>query len=438
MRFLAGFTLACAFVWPVSFVLAGGSATRIDPAFGEHGVVLIPTGGSGTPFSANAVAQDREGRLVAVGGSDDNFVIARYLSDGTPDLSFGGGDGLVYEGDWQMGPHGQIAAATGVAVEPDGGMVVVGNADIPEGPRRTSRYYGILRLDQNGDTVNSFGIRGNGRILGSETQPFSVTLQTAGKILVGGETTKTGPINRFAAYVSRYLPTGRIDKSFGPKGTGWTRLVPRLNLSAGVLDSTVLPSGKILLSGYFDYRFMVARLTKAGLIDRNFGHGGMVLTKINPQGQNATAVGWGLARDQKQRIVVAGYVQPTKQDLHYYAALARYLPSGKLDQSFGKHGIVRTRLGGYAFARHVAIQRNGRIVVAAESGSPSSPRFTVLRYLTSGKLDRSFFGDGVLTSNLGSKSSARDVIIDTKGRLVVSGGAVDEGAQEFLLMRLIP
>src|SRR5207302_6993348 len=85
--------------------------------------------------------------------------------------------------------------------------------------------------------------------------------------------------------------------------------------------------------------------------------------------------------------------------------VARYTSAGDLDNTFGDlvSGSVRTGKTTTDFgtssdwAHGLALQADGKIVVAGESGG----NFALARYATDGTLDNSFDGDGKLVTNLG-------------------------------------
>jgi len=108
-----------------------------------------------------------------------------------------------------------------------------------------------------------------------------------------------------------------------------------------------------------------------------------------------------------------------------------------LDASFGNGGTVVTDVGHGAFdtAYAVALQQNGKLVVAGTAETSSGERFCVLRYRPNGALDPTFGGDGrVMTSFGGSFQQARDVAIQN-GKVVVTGTANVDGRLAFALAR---
>ena len=148
-----------------------------------------------------------------------------------------------------------------------------------------------------------------------------------------------------------------------------------------------------------------------GDLDPTFGDGGKVTTAF-PGGSYANAV----VVQTDAKIVVVGAVGD-------HVAVARYQPNGSLDPDFGTDGLVTTQLsgeGGWDEARAVAIQRNGKIVVAGDDRG----RFGVIRYRSDGTLDPGFGGDGIVRTNVTRSSDiAEDLVIQPNGRIVVVGQA---------------
>ncbi|MFN8160689.1 MAG: delta-60 repeat domain-containing protein [Solirubrobacterales bacterium] len=397
---------------------------------------FVPISQTGAGWKANAVARDSKGRLLAVGGAGTDFVVARYLSNGQLDPSFGTNGGVVRLGPFFSPANKQDAAAQDVALDREGRILLAGQANIEAEP-----LLAMARVTPDGEPDPSFG--GGDGLFHSETPsefPFAVALQPNQRILVSGYV----PISegRTAAFLQRYKPNGRIDHSFGGRGTGKIRLAPP-NGGAGILDLSALPSGKILGSGYFGYDFMLARFLSNGKIDPTFGgrrRPGLAITDVARNPNCGCAIGWGLARDRRGRILTAGYVESPNP--RTYSALTRHLPNGARDRSFGVNGVARTKVAGGFVSTHVAVQRDGRVVLSGGSGKlgPDGTPFgqsTLLRYRQSGRLDRSFFGDGVLNVKVGSRSLFRDLLVDPSGRIVAAGGAAIGSDRGFLLARFL-
>jgi uncharacterized delta-60 repeat protein len=154
-----------------------------------------------------------------------------------------------------------------------------------------------------------------------------------------------------------------------------------------------------------------------GDLDPGFSRDGRVLTDIASGRDVATAV----AVQADGKIVVAGFSSPPGGARRF--ALVRYDPDGSRDSSFGREGIVTTRLGDQSTAEAVAIQPDGKIVVAGLANHPERGwDFAVARYNADGSLDSSFAGDGRLTTDFDDGPDAANALaLESNGRILVAG-----------------
>jgi uncharacterized delta-60 repeat protein len=154
-----------------------------------------------------------------------------------------------------------------------------------------------------------------------------------------------------------------------------------------------------------------------GQLDPSFGVGGTVVTEFPSSYSGARAV----AVQADGRIVAAGFAH-TNDSIISDFALTRYDTSGALDPTFGTGGRVRTDFGGrFDEALAVAIQSDGRIVVAGSSSDATGSDMAVARYNSDGTLDPSFEGDGTALVDFGSEASARAVALQPDGKVVLAG-----------------
>jgi uncharacterized delta-60 repeat protein len=181
--------------------------------------------------------------------------------------------------------------------------------------------------------------------------------------------------------------------------------------------------------------FGVARYTTSGSLDDTFSEDGMQTTDFGSFYDYAT----GVAIQSDGKIVVAGgvYDPATGND---DIALARYTTSGLLDDTFSEDGKQTTDFGPYDYARALAIQSDGKIVVAGGVYDPASGNddFGLARYTTSGSLDNTFSEDGKQTTDFGNSSDyARALALQSDGKIVVAGGVYDPatGSDDFGLAR---
>jgi uncharacterized delta-60 repeat protein len=115
----------------------------------------------------------------------------------------------------------------------------------------------------------------------------------------------------------------------------------------------------------------------------------------------------------------------------------RAMMAGDLDTTFDGDGKVTTAVGSFADeARGIAIQSDGKIVVAGFSFNGSNNDFALTRYNSNGSLDTTFDGDGKVTTAVGSSADvAYSVAIQSDGKIVVVGSSDDGSDWDFALTR---
>ncbi len=131
----------------------------------------------------------------------------------------------------------------------------------------------------------------------------------------------------------------------------------------------------------------------------------------------------GVARQSNGKLVAAGYSAGN-------FAVARYNTNGTLDTSFSGDGMQTTNFGGDDFGHALAIQSNGKIVVAGRVDERGANDYGVVRYNSNGSLDTSFSGDGKQTTDFGGGDSAYGIVIQPNGKIVVTGLADADDAHE--------
>ena len=167
-------------------------------------------------------------------------------------------------------------------------------------------------------------------------------------------------------------------------------------------------------------------------LDPTFGSGGIVVTDL---GRDDWITDVAVQPDGK--IVAAGWTMPTPAQDAF--ALVRYLPDGRLDPAFGDGGKVvhEDRL-----VSGLAVQRNGRIVVAGVGPGRSGQDVFVARYRPDGAPDRTFGGDGTVTTDFGPRRGeldwGNDVVVQRDGKIVVGGqSARPQDGRAFVLARYL-
>jgi uncharacterized delta-60 repeat protein len=326
-----------------------------------------------------------------------------------------------------FGPDGDGADA--IAIQPDGKIVAAGETAY-------GAAFGLARYNANGTLDVTFGEAG---IVTTDIGPsgaYAMAIQGDGKIVaVGGG-------RRFA--LVRYGSDGSLDPTLGGDGVVTTNFNPGYDVAYA---AAIQADGKIVAAGVSsiearkyldDTKVAVARYNADGSLDTSFGGDGKVTTDFTGTYDAALAV----VIQADGRIVVAGTAGGYRT-----FALVRYDADGTRDSGFGDNGKVRTsfqhRTGEFATA--LAVQADGRLV--AVGTDPMSAGFGLARYRINGALDRTFGGDGTVTTDFLTRHDlgyvggwARGVAIQTDGKIVVAGGAPvgSGGDTEFALARYQP
>lgn len=314
----------------------------------------------------------------------------------------------------------RMSNAAALAIQPNGRIVVVGDW----------ATFTVARLRRDGDLDPSFGRSGVARIpdslIGGISHAQDVAIQPDGRIVVAGYASGPGGVTADAYLVlARFLRDGRLDPSFSDDGFLYTKLgFDETYVAAYGL--ALQDDGKLVVSGEIGNGWFLARFLADGTLDPSFG---------NEAGlQRHEPIGAGQANDvaiqPDGRIVAAG----TSYDAAVRFGVARYLPDGTPDPTFGGDGAVETsfhRPPPEDYGNALAIQPDGRIVVAGTTELPPKPndgqrlRFAIARYRPGGALDRSFSEDGKVLIKFHRKARSSDNIatsVAQRGRKIVVVG----------------
>jgi len=275
----------------------------------------------------------------------------------------------------------------------------------------------------------TFGNAGATVVPGTTGQAAQVIQQPDGKILVAGYT--SGANFQYNLELVRLNANGTVDTSFGSGGVVTAAPGYRNQIDAIVLQ----PDGKILVAGRDDapsglYSAFIARWNPNGTPDATFAGGGIFTL---PPSTLVQAFDVALLDDG--RFLVGGYSTSNGGDF----AVARFLPSGSFDTTFGTGGTATVDFGNYNFGQAMALTPDGRIVLAGYTQVPSGFDMGVARLLANGALDPSFDLDGRVTLHVGVQSTfANAVAVQPDGKIVVAGSRDDANssdAQNSLIAR---
>ena len=393
------------------------------PGFGNLGRVVTDFGGDFHDSGMDAVLQP-DGKIIVAGTSSRypqfDMAVARYNPNGSLDTTFDG-DGLV-KVDFQNSDERGYA----VVLQTDGKIIVGGVSYIS-----TWGDFALARLCTNGaldDGINcgSPGFGSGGKVItdfSGSSDWISGLAVYDGKIIAGG----SGGNKDFA--VARYNSDGKLDTSFG--GTGKRSVSLGSGWDYGQ-DVVVQSDGKIILAGGgyagdWNTDFGLVRFNTDGNLDVTFDGDGKVLTEFFGNSDRILSVTL-----QGDAVLAVGYA------MHCYGAdlaVARYNVNGSLDTTFDGDGKVTTDFGGYDAANSVAVQADGQVVVAGDSGEdPSNEGIALARYNTNGSLDGTFDGDGKVLTDNGGYHLGYSVAAEG-GKIFVAGWSNNSRNHDFALVR---
>jgi uncharacterized delta-60 repeat protein len=227
-----------------------------------------------------------------------------------------------------------------------------------------------------------------------------------------------------------------LDPAFGSGG----KQVLALSPSSGADEPYAMgfdSQGRILVAGYTSgprQQMAVARLEATGALDPSFGGVGYVKLDV---GVRARAQAMALQSDGK--IVVAGFAVVVPSGVEQFV-VARLLDDGSLDPEFGDGGGATTGFGSRdARTAAVAVQPDdGAIVLAGWARNSANRDVAVVRYTSAGVIDASFGNGGKAVFPIGlSNDEATAVAVQADGRIVVAGYASD-GSVRLSFGRLTP
>lgn len=316
----------------VDFALARYNDNGVlDASFGQGGVIMSTLGTVGA--DAYSVAIQRDGKIVVGGNASNSFAVARYLSDGTLDTSFGNDGATVLTG---VQGNPEVGMPSGITIESDGKILAVsGGSD-------------LMRFNVDGTLDGSFGSNGIVQLSGGKSwDAQAVVVQPDGKILVGG------------SFTTKFAPQ------------------PKPPAPPGVAQNDI----EIQDPAYV--WFGVVRYNADGSLDTSFGNGGVVTTQVAGGGD----VLHNLLLEPDGRIVAAGGAEINPDGSNPQGALAAvvYNADGSLDTGFANGGVFysstgATQGGGMA----AALDGDGNVVISGGAGNDGQQlSFAVARVITS-------------------------------------------------------
>lgn len=429
----------------------------LDPTFGLGG--MSQAGLTDTSGGAYGPVIQRDGKILICdtrtdnGSSGSDLGVARFNAHGGLDPAFNFNGLVAIDFDGGAGQD----TCTGIALQGDGKIVVVGST---RSPTTNSADFAVARLNPDGTLDTTFGA-GTGKVVipfdvgGNEyDEATAVAIQTDGRIVVAGQAGSAGNGTSFA--VVRLLPDGTRDTTFNLTG----RVTFGFNLPDGngrdFLQAMAIDgSGRIVLAGFAGHTdgssdFALARLLSNGQLDANFDADGRATIAFDLGASKNDQLS-GLAIQADGRLVVAGGADtsPTSGSPNFDMAVARVLPNGALDATFGIGGRVLVPFdrvaNGSDLAYAVAVQPDGKLVLAGYASGERGPSYDELfgaaaRLNPDGSLDSGFGMFGKQTYDFGLYAPTGQLLhgIAFQGsQIIVSGGTRVPGGADLGVDNLV-
>jgi uncharacterized delta-60 repeat protein len=362
----------------VLVALALVACEHLDRGFGTDGRVPLAV--------APGVATKVGNGIAVLGSADDKAAIVRYDADGERDMAFGGGDG--------------VAALTGVVLDGYTRMATLGDGDFVVTGRTSDGRGGVVRYTAGGALDTAYGEGGVGRTASEFAPGPAIAVSADGRVVlarVGGRD------------LAMFTSAGRPDSTFGVDG------IATPDVAAHFDALTFQSDGKLVVAGS-DAHFVIARVQRDGTLDRSFGSDGVTRfstgDRYNEQPTNA------LVQPDGRIVVLARWFGNGGEK----QLLARLLPDGTQDSSFGLGGIS---IEGGSFGRGIGhtlhLRPDGRIVTAGQTIGPEDVLTTQWR--ADGRIDDGWGDHGDDHTDFGQADSLFGGVLLDDGRLLGFGYA---------------
>ena len=427
-----------------------------DGIFGETGPAAVRGDETGTDPTFNAAGLDGPGihsvrfRISDGTGYTSTATAEVALVNAPPTLNVSGGPAVIPQGNTysltlSSSDPGPDAITEWIIDWGDGATETVpGSATtVTHNYAPTPATYGVSvrALDEDGeyrfdrpaalDTVFGTG----GVVSAASERPAQIAIQSDGKILSLTSVDNGSTLNATKIVVTRLLPDGSLDPTFGDQGRVTFDASPEGEAASSI---AVQPDGRIVVAGAlrrdttpYDVGAILMRLLQDGSLDPNFGGAGWRTYEFG-------SYEWlGDIEITTDGHIVAGGISDGMLNLF------RFRPDGSLDPNFGTGGRVVTNVAANGDGvLDMALQPDGKILVVPY-GYPPTPSFLTMRFNVDGSPDLSYDGDGRSTVDFGSGESLSETLaLTADGSILVAGSApalsnsMQAGGRDTVVVRL--
>lgn len=329
-----------------------------------------------SPVTVNTDTTDTS----TVGSSDPGFGIDGVVKTSFPD---------------------KLSSIAGVEVQKDGKIVVAGNLSVKSGGTGTDQRIALVRYNSDGTLDSSFGLNGKVIVENVTAETTALSLQQDGKIVVTGSAFNG---TRYDFLIIRYNADGTLDSNFGSGGMVTTPIPYAVN----TFDSN---GNVITVTEYVHARARCVRLQEDGKI---VAGGEIFHYSGKPYLYKAEALAHSV-------FITMG------SSFFYYSdalVLVRYNSDGTIDNGFGNSGIVTGSFATwYNTGRSIAIQPDGRILIAGGKSDGGRWKPLIVRHNSDGSLDTGFGTGGAVIGDV-LDDIISSLVIQGDGKIVAESGTL--------------
>ncbi len=392
-------------------------AGSLDASFGEGGKVV-------TSFStgieeAKAVVLQEDGKIVVAGftqfaSTGKDFLVARYLTDGTLDNTFG------INGLWTMDLQlGSDDVAHSMVIDATGRIILAGSSD--DGANKNAA---MVRLLSNGALDETFGTNGivlTDFIAGNQDEVKVIKQHLlTGKLIVGGQSASTS--NLALPIIARYSSEGVLDTTFNSTGIlSATTIASDLQRNMMIEDLEVVANGKISAAGWrknistsISSEFWACRVLSNGTMDNTFStDGAIAYAEVG-----GACYGYSLILNGNQDFIIGGTRSYLGSNDFRIITITN---SGTIPNTSSNYSLSADVDISYAMTTDV----DGKYVLSGSAGSLTSRAFGTLRLLSAGDLqaDNAFDSNGRVTTSFNTNllNECWDVVVQNDNKIVCVG-----------------
>ena len=405
-KLLCAFLLVLTVYAPVWAQMPGS----LDLSFDHDGIKVTPIG-TANAFGRSMVIQPDGKTIVACianNGTDADFAITRFTKDGELDASLDG-DGIVMT-DFD----GSSDVAEAIALDEFNRIIVAGYVENGNG-----FGFAVARYLSDGTLDETFGDSGLvTKMIGKTGFCKAVAVQQDNKIVLGGYV--LDPISNTNEFMLiRFNTDGTPDSTFHGDGIVQTNMGIGAAVANAILiqpDKKIVLAGQVLNDAALRWQIGIARYNEDGSTDDTWDQDGLVFTGLDQADFTINAV----VMDANKKIVVGGYFGTAPSNNLF--AVARYHLDGRPDETFGDEGI---QLGSFGAQDNeintIVIQPDGQILIGGTSLQGNRDLFAVARLEADGEFDETFGEQGVVRPIIEQNDGINGMALQHDGRLVVAG-----------------